>query len=75
MSNSQTQDAQTEAVGKFCGAMVVALAVIPLRAWLFMLGVGALHDVEPLVPTLGFGPALAVLLGWTALQGVKVSTK
>ncbi|GAB7187133.1 hypothetical protein ATKI12_6964 [Kitasatospora sp. Ki12] len=75
MSGSEKKDKSAEAFGKACGAVVVVLAFIPLRAWLFMLGVGAVHDVEPLVPTLGFGSALAVLLGWTALQGVKVSTK
>ncbi|MFB7671323.1 hypothetical protein ACFC26_07880 [Kitasatospora purpeofusca] len=46
---------------------------LPLRAWLVMVGAGALHGVLPAVPAPGYGTTLLVLLGWGMFRGVKVS--
>ncbi|MFI6444700.1 hypothetical protein [Kitasatospora sp. NPDC050543] len=64
-------DPQAEAFGKACATLALALPFIPLRAWLFMLGVGAAHGAVEAVPTLGFGSALLVLLGVSAVRGAK----
>ncbi|MFJ9694927.1 hypothetical protein [Kitasatospora sp. NPDC101183] len=67
--------AGAETFGLVAGLFVFGLAFLPLRAWLVMVGVGALHGTVPAVPAPGFGTTLLVLLGWAMLRGVKVSAK
>ncbi|MFD8595389.1 hypothetical protein ACFV1L_10345 [Kitasatospora sp. NPDC059646] len=65
-------DAQVKALGEVCGKLTGVLLILPLRAWLFMLGVGALHGAVPAVPPLGFGAALLVVVGLAALLPARV---
>ena len=54
---------------------VLTIPLLPLRAWLFMLGIGAVHGALPAVPTVSFGAALLVLLGVSAVRGTRTGTK
>lgn len=56
--------------------VALAAASVLLAAWLFMLGVGALHDWIDPVPTIGYAAAVAIVAAARALAvpfEVKVS--
>ncbi|WP_282203908.1 hypothetical protein [Kitasatospora fiedleri] len=74
MEADKARTAQSEAFGRGCSMAVAHAAVLPVRAWLFMLGVGAAHGAAPAVPTVGFGTALLVMLGVGALVPPRVKT-
>ncbi|MFD0276189.1 hypothetical protein ACFVHB_20110 [Kitasatospora sp. NPDC127111] len=73
--SAKKADPQAEAFARVAALCVVGLAFLPLRAWLVMVGVGALHGVMLAVPALGYGTTLLVLLGWGMLRGANVSAK
>ncbi len=75
MTNQTQSDSSREAFVTAFVTAVLALPFLPLRAWLFMLGVGAVHGVLPAVPTVSFGAALLVLLGVSAVRGTRTGTK
>ncbi|MEU1074310.1 MULTISPECIES: hypothetical protein [unclassified Streptomyces] len=51
------------------GACAAALLILPLEAWLLMLVLGAVHGVVAVVPAVGFGTALLLLVGVGMLTG------
>jgi anti-sigma factor RsiW len=61
------EEAERAAFAAGCRKFAVSMALLPLRAWLLMLGVGALHGAFLALPTIGFGAALLVLLAVEAV--------
>lgn len=55
----------------WAGAVGILVAVIPLRAFFLMLGLGVLHnDWSPAIPALGFWASVILSLAVTAVTAV-----
>lgn len=60
-------DEQGEKFVAGCMVVLVALSFLPLRAWLFMIGIGAAHGAVSPIPTISYGTSFLVLLGLDAV--------
>jgi hypothetical protein len=58
-----------QAATKACSEFLTELALLPLRAWLIMLGVGVVHGAVLAVPTISFGAALLLVLAVSSVAG------
>jgi hypothetical protein len=72
---AQYRQAQREAeqkakfVAAFTGCVLV-LAALPIQAWLLMLVIGAVHGMFAVVPAVGFGTAVLLVVGLNMLTGL-----